>query len=49
MVQDQLIVAEDGIHNPQVLRQTRPYVLQKFKTIQVLPASESEIVINLTK
>ena len=49
MVQDQLIVAKDGRHNPHSLRQTRPDVLQQFKTIQVLPASESELVIHSSK
>ena len=49
MVQDQLIVAKDGRHNPPSLRQTGPDVLQQFKTIQVLLASESELVIHLTK
>ena len=46
MVQDQLIVAKDGRHNPHSLRQIRPNVLQQFKTIQVLLASESELVIH---
>ena len=32
MVQDQLIVAKDGRQNPPSLRQTRPDVLQQFKT-----------------
>ena len=49
MVQDQLIVAKDGRHNPPSLRQTGPDLLQQFKTIQVLLASESELVIHLTK
>ena len=49
MVQDQLIVAKDGRHNPPSFRQARPDVLQQFKTIQVLLASESELVIHLTE
>ena len=49
MVQDQLIVAKDGRHNPPSLRQAGPDGLQQFKTIQVLLASESELVICLTK
>ena len=49
MVQEQLIVAKDGRHNPYSLRRTRLNVLQQFKTIQVLLASETELVIHLTK
>ena len=49
MVQDQLVVSKNGRHNPPSLRQAGPDVLQQFKTIQVLLASESELVIHLTK